>query len=89
MALAYDSRRATRDEDALFKPHGIVLEEARAVGAELGLPSWRDRRSTRSFGMKAFDCPLVTVRSAGGPCGGRRQELVRMTRRWVARVIAT
>src|ERR1700678_3434430 len=40
MALAYDSRRATRDVDALFKPHGIVVEEAQAVGAELGLPSW-------------------------------------------------
>ena len=37
MALAYDSRRATRDVDALFKPHGIVLEEALAVAAELGL----------------------------------------------------
>jgi len=40
MALAYDSRRATRDVDALFKPHGIVLEEALAVAAELGLPRW-------------------------------------------------
>jgi hypothetical protein len=40
MALAYDSRRATRDVDALFKPHGIVLEEAQAVAAELGLPNW-------------------------------------------------
>jgi hypothetical protein len=40
MALAYDSRRATRDVDALFKPHGVVVEEAQAVGAELGLPSW-------------------------------------------------
>jgi predicted nucleotidyltransferase len=40
MALAYDSRRATRDVDALFKPHGIVLEEARGVAAELGLPHW-------------------------------------------------
>jgi hypothetical protein len=40
MALAYDSRRATRDVDALFKPHGIVLEEALAVAAELGLPPW-------------------------------------------------
>ena len=40
MALAYDSRRATRDVDALFKPHGIVLEEAQAVATELGLPSW-------------------------------------------------
>ena len=39
MALAYDSRRATRDVDALL-PHGIVLEEARAVAAELGLPNW-------------------------------------------------
>jgi hypothetical protein len=39
MALAYDSRRVTRDVDALFKPHGIVLEEARAIAAELGLPA--------------------------------------------------
>ena len=28
MALAYDSRRTTRDIDAHFKPHGILLEEA-------------------------------------------------------------
>ncbi|MGH3715974.1 MAG: DUF6036 family nucleotidyltransferase [Micromonosporaceae bacterium] len=40
MALAYDARRATRDIDAVFQPHGIVLEEARAVAAELGLPQW-------------------------------------------------
>jgi hypothetical protein len=40
MALAYDSRRATRDVDALFKPHGIVLEEAQAVATELGLSNW-------------------------------------------------
>src|ERR1700733_4697398 len=40
MALAYDSRRATRDVDALFKPHGIVVEEALAVAAELDLPRW-------------------------------------------------
>ena len=26
--------------DALFKPHGVVLEEALAVAAELGLPRW-------------------------------------------------
>jgi len=38
--LAYDSRRATRDVDALFKPHGIVHDEALAVAAELGLPRW-------------------------------------------------
>jgi hypothetical protein len=40
MALAYDSRRATRDIDAVFRPHGVVIEEARAVAAELGLPPW-------------------------------------------------
>jgi hypothetical protein len=28
MALAYDAARVTRDVDAVFKSHGIVLEEA-------------------------------------------------------------
>jgi len=41
MALAYDSRRSTRDIDAVFQPHGIVLEEARAVAVEIGLPPCR------------------------------------------------
>jgi hypothetical protein len=40
MALAYDARRATRDIDAVFQPHGIVLDEANAVADELGLPRW-------------------------------------------------
>ena len=40
MALAYDARRATRDIDAVFTPHGLVVEEARAVAQELGLPLW-------------------------------------------------
>ncbi|MGH2602428.1 MAG: DUF6036 family nucleotidyltransferase, partial [Dehalococcoidia bacterium] len=40
MALAYDARRATRDIDAVLQPHGIVMEEARAVAVELGLPQW-------------------------------------------------
>ena len=38
MALAYDSSRVTRDVDAMFVPHGIVLEEAAHVADELGLP---------------------------------------------------
>jgi hypothetical protein len=29
MALAYDAQRVTRDVDARFVPHGIVLDEAR------------------------------------------------------------
>lgn len=40
IALAYDAARFTRDVDAVFVPHGIVLEEARAVATELGLPPW-------------------------------------------------
>jgi Nucleotidyltransferase of unknown function (DUF6036) len=40
MALAYDARRVTRDIDAVFQPHGVVTEEARAVASELGLPAW-------------------------------------------------
>ena len=38
MALAHDARRSTRDIDAVFQPHGVVLDEAKAV--ELGLPQW-------------------------------------------------
>jgi hypothetical protein len=38
MALAYDARRATRDIDAVFQPHGIVLDEARAqLGASVAV----------------------------------------------------
>ena len=40
IALAYDARRATRDIDAVFEPHGIVLDEAAAVASELGWPAW-------------------------------------------------
>jgi hypothetical protein len=40
MALASDATRVTRDVDAVFIPHGIVLEEAGRVAADLGLPRW-------------------------------------------------
>ena len=40
MALAYDAARVTRDVDAMFKPHGIVHEEAVRVADDLGLPRW-------------------------------------------------
>jgi hypothetical protein len=36
MALAYDANRVTRDVDAMFVPHGVVVEESRAVAEELG-----------------------------------------------------
>ena len=32
--------RVTRDVDSLFVPHGVVLEEARNVAQDLGLPTW-------------------------------------------------
>jgi hypothetical protein len=40
MALAYDAERVTRDVDAMFVPHGVVLEEAQTVADDLGLPHW-------------------------------------------------
>src|SRR5580692_11409596 len=72
MALAYDSRRATRDVDALFKPHGIVHEEARAVGAELGLPNWWLNEQASSYvapggdpsPSRVFDHPGLRVFAA-------------------------
>ena len=39
MALAYDARRATRDIDAVFKPHGSVLEEAALSPMSSGFPT--------------------------------------------------
>lgn len=38
MALAYDTRRATRDVDAVFEPKAIVYEAAAVVGGRRGLP---------------------------------------------------
>jgi predicted nucleotidyltransferase len=55
IALAYDSRRAARDVDALFKPHGIVLEEAQAVAAELGLPNWWLNEQASSYAAPSGD----------------------------------
>jgi len=56
MALAYDANRVTRDVDATFVPHGVVLDEARAVAAELGLPPWwlNERASVYVSGKAAL-----------------------------------
>lgn len=40
MVLGYDARPATRDVDAIWRPHGAVLEAAWEVAAEQGLPKW-------------------------------------------------
>lgn len=72
MALAYDSRRATRDVDALFELHGIVHEEALAVAAELGLPRWWLNEQASSYvapggdaaASRVFDHPGLRVFAA-------------------------
>lgn len=72
MALAYDSRRATRDVDALFKPHGIVREEALNVADELGLPRWWLNEQASSYvapggdpaAARVFDHPGLRVFAA-------------------------
>jgi Nucleotidyltransferase of unknown function (DUF6036) len=72
MALAYDARRATRDIDAVFKPHGIVLEEAHTVADELGLPDWWLNEQASAYvapggdpsAPRVFDHPGLRVAAA-------------------------
>jgi hypothetical protein len=72
MAMAYDARRSTRDIDAIFVPHGIVLEEARAVADELGLPGWWLNEQASSYvapggdptAPRVFDHPGLRVSAA-------------------------
>jgi predicted nucleotidyltransferase len=72
MSLVYDSRRATRDIDAVFQPHGVVLDEAHAVAEELGLPQWwlNEQASVYiapggdSAASRVFDHPGLRVSAA-------------------------
>lgn len=72
MALAYDARRATRDIDAVFKPHGVVLKEAWAVADELGLPRWWLNEQASAYvapggdaaAPRVFDHPGLRVSAA-------------------------
>lgn len=61
MALAYDLRRATRDIDALFHPHGAVVAEAQSVALELGLPRWwlNEQASAYVSPLDDTEAPLV------------------------------
>lgn len=61
IALAFDARRATRDIDALFVPHGIVLEEARAVAEEFGLPGWWLNEQASAYLAPGADQAATTV----------------------------
>jgi hypothetical protein len=72
MALAHDAARVTRDVDAMFKPHGIVHEEAMQVARDLGLPCWwlNEQASTYISGKedadkrRVFDHPGLRVMAA-------------------------
>ncbi len=72
MVLAFEARRATRYVDATFKPHGAVVEEARAVANEMGLPpSWLNdqvsvyvSRVADNRRPSVYDHPNLRVRSA-------------------------
>jgi predicted nucleotidyltransferase len=61
MAMAYNSRRATRDIDAIFVPHGIVLKEAREVAAELALPAWWLNEQASAYVAPGGDPSAVLV----------------------------
>jgi hypothetical protein len=72
MALAYDAGRVTRDVDALFMPHGVVMEEARRVADDLELPYWwlNEQASVYISGKddpgrrRVFDHPGLRVMAA-------------------------
>jgi Nucleotidyltransferase of unknown function (DUF6036) len=72
MALAYDATRVTREVDAIFVPHGVVVEESRAVADQLGLPPWwlNEQASVYVSGKedpgkrRVFDHPGLRVMAA-------------------------
>jgi hypothetical protein len=71
----HDARRSTRDIDAVFQPHGAVLEEAWAVADELGLPRWWLNEQASSYAARGgdqnaphvFDHPGLRVSAASPP----------------------
>lgn len=72
MALAYDANRVTRDVDATFIPHGVVLEEARNVAEAMGLPPWWLNEQASAYvstqndagKREVFDHPGIRVMAA-------------------------
>lgn len=68
MVLVFDERAATRDVDALFEPDGPMLEAAREVAVELGLPaSWLNNQASSYVsgrtgrGTPVYDHPNLRV----------------------------
>lgn len=71
MALAYNTRRATRDLDGVFEPKQVVYQAAERVAEEHGLaPDWLND-SVKAFlpgddpdATVLFDRPGMSVRVA-------------------------
>jgi predicted nucleotidyltransferase len=74
MILAYGVDRATRDVDAVFEPHGAVIEAARDVATRHGLPSWWLNNQAAVYlsplrdsgAAPVFDHPHLRVAAASG-----------------------
>jgi hypothetical protein len=72
MVMAYDATRVTRDVDSMLVPHGVVLDEARNVARDLGLPPWwlNEQASVYISGKddpdkrRVFDHPGLRVTAA-------------------------
>jgi hypothetical protein len=65
MALAYDAARVTRDVDARFIPHGIVIEEARRVADDLGLPYWWLNEQASVYSAAASCSAISAIKASG------------------------
>lgn len=61
MVMAYDAREGTRDVDAIWSPHGVIVEEAGVVAAALGLPGWWLNEQASSYVSQLDDVAKVPV----------------------------
>ncbi|CAN5661701.1 MAG: nucleotidyltransferase [Actinomycetota bacterium] len=61
MALAYDTRRSTRDIDAIFEPKLVIYEAAARVADELGLPADWLNDGVKGFlvGADPYEAPVL------------------------------
>lgn len=71
IALAYDTRRTTRDIDAVFEPKALIYEVAAAIAEERGLPAAWLNDSVKGlltgpdpYGTQIIELPGLRVESA-------------------------